>query len=190
MYVNDAVLVDPFGNFVSGAMNIDHHQFENAPMYRLHPDLTVEKILDGFHCFNGPCFNLDGSQMYVTGRTEGVIEQFSYGQGKKPQNPTVLRKDCDPDGATVDDEGFLWSAQWADACILRISPEGEIEARINFPEHIVTSVMFGGPELDLIYVTTIGDEVQEVKPKSSDAGKLLVVENSGYRGREEPPFQG
>ena len=76
--------VDPFGNFVAGAMNLDHKQFENAPMYRLRPDMTAELILDGFFCFNGPCFNEAGNLMYVTGREEGVIERFSYGQHQKP----------------------------------------------------------------------------------------------------------
>ena len=115
---------------------------------------------------------------------------FHMGSIKNPENPVQILSGCDPDGATVDDAGYLWSAQWADGCILRISPEGVIDARIDFPGHVVTSVMFGGPDLDLIYVTTIGNEVQGAVPKSEDAGKLLVVEKSGYRGREEPRFLG
>ena len=49
--------VDPYGNFVTGAMNIHHLDSHNCPMFRLYPDLSVEKILDGFQCFNGPCFS-------------------------------------------------------------------------------------------------------------------------------------
>lgn len=182
--------VDRFGSFVAGAMNRDHHKSENAAMYRLSPDLEVIEILDGFSCFNGPCFNEDASLLYVTGREEGIIEVFEYGEEQTPQHGAVLISQCNPDGATVDQDGCIWSAQWDSACILRVTPDGEIDTRISFPDHVVSSVMFGGPELDLIYVTTIGDEVQGAVPASSDAGKLLVVEGSGFRGREEYRFNG
>ena len=182
--------VDRFGSFVAGAMNQDHHKFENAAMYRLSPDFEVSEILDGFSCFNGPCFSKDADLLYVTGREEGVVEVFEYGETQSPQNAAVLIAGCNPDGATVDQDGCIWSAQWDSACILRITPKGEIDTRISFPDQIVSSVMFGGPELDLIFVTTVGDEVQGAVPASSDAGKLLVVEGSRFRGREEFRFNG
>ena len=182
--------VDPFGSFVAGAMNKDHNSSENAAMYRLSADLEVSEILDGFHCFNGPCFSADGSHLYVTGREDGVIEVFTYGSDQVPKNGAVLIAQCNPDGATVDADGCIWSAQWDDECILRVTPSGEIDSRIMLPGHVVSSVMFGGPELDLIYVTTIGDKVEGAQPGSSEAGKLLVVAGSGFRGRAEPRFKG
>jgi sugar lactone lactonase YvrE len=178
--------VDPFGHFVTGAMNIDYREMRNCAMYRLSPDLQVSEILDGFHCFNGPCFSADGERLYVTGREEGVIEVFDYGSKQKPRGGRVFLKDCNPDGATVDAEGYLWSAQWDDACIIRISPDG----RIEFAGQIVSSVMFGGPQLDLIYVTTTSAEVCGVTPGAARAGRVLVVSGAGYRGRAEPRFRG
>jgi sugar lactone lactonase YvrE len=60
--------VDPFGYFVTGAMNIDFKARHKAAMYRLSPALKVTEILQGFSCFNGPCFSADGTRLYVTGR--------------------------------------------------------------------------------------------------------------------------
>ena len=182
--------VDPYGGFVAGAMNIDYTQSENCAMYRLSPQLEVTEILDGFTCFNGPCFSAGGEHLYVTGREEGVIEVFDYGSRLMPSNGRILIDNCNPDGATVDDDGFIWSAQWDNQCVLRISPQGRIDTQLEFPGQIVSSVMFGGPQLDLLYLTTIGDEVQGATPGADAPGRVLVVAGTGFRGRTEPLFQG
>jgi len=182
--------VDPFGGFVAGAMNIDYRQHEDCAMYRLSPELEVSEILYGFDCFNGPCFSADGEHLYVTGREEGVIEVFDYGSAHQPRNGRVLIDHCNPDGATVDEDGFIWSAQWDDQRVLRISAQGMIDMQLEFPGQIVSSVMFGGPQLDLLYVTTIGAEVHGVVPSADGAGRALVVAGTGFRGRAEPVFMG
>ena len=182
--------VDPFGAFVAGGMNEDGSARENCPLLRLTPDLEVTEVLDGFQCCNGPCFSADGERFYVTGRADGVIEVFDYGPEQVPRNGRPLVTNCNPDGATVDAEGFVWSAQWDDACLLRIAPDGSVDQRIDIPGEIVTSVMFGGPTLDLIYVTTLGVEAYGARPLSATAGRVLVIEDSGFRGRPEPRFRG
>jgi sugar lactone lactonase YvrE len=182
--------VDPFGFFVTGAMNIDFRQNVPGAMFRLSPDLELSEILHGFVCFNGPCFSARGERLYVTGRDESVIEVFDYGRNELPCNGRVLLDNCNPDGATVDAEGYLWSAQWDDACILRISPTGEIDRRIDFPGQVVSSITFGGPRLDLIFVTTAGGAVHGVAPVAAQPGRILVVSNTGYHGCEEPLFLG
>lgn len=182
--------VDPFGAFVAGGMNIDFRQHDNCPMLLLSPACEVTPILDGFDCFNGPCFSADGGLLYVTGRVDGAIEVFDYGPEQRPRNGRILIDGCNPDGATVDAEGFIWSAQWDDECLLRISPDGGIDARLPIPGQIVSSVIFGGPGLDTIYVTTVGGEVHGALPSGAAAGRLLAIEGSGYRGRAEPYFKG
>ncbi len=182
--------VDPFGSFVAGGMNIDYRQNENCPMFCLSPQLEVTEILDGFDCFNGPCFDDKGDLLYVTGRNDGVIEVFDYGSGQTPRNGRVLLEDCNPDGATVDAEGFIWSAQWDSECLLRIAPDGRVDTRLEIPGQVISSVMFGGAELDRIFVTTVGDEVHGAAPAGELPGRLLVIEGSGFRGRAEPRFKG
>ena len=182
--------VDPFGHFVTGAMNIDYRETRNCAMYRLSPELELTQILDGFHCFNGPCFSAEGDRLYVTGREEGVIEVLDYACGEAPQAARDFLRNCNPDGATIDADGYLWSAQWDDACIIRVTPNGEIDRRIDLPGQVVSSVMFGGPDLDRIYVTTTGGEVCGVSPSAKPAGRVWVISDSGYRGRAEPRFAG
>ncbi len=182
--------VDRFGAFVTGALNIDYRQSQNCAMYRLSAQLEVTELLDGFNCFNGPCFDETGTLLYLTGRQAGVIECFDYDPMASPDHGRVLLADCNPDGATVDAAGYVWSAQWDDACIIRISAVGEVVDRIDFPGQIVSSVMFGGPELNLIFVATVGAPVNGTAPTAERAGRVLVVEDSGYHGRAEPEFLG
>jgi len=181
---------DPFGGFVAGAMNIDPDGRDNASMYLLTPELDVVEILDGFQCFNGPCFSPDGERLYVTGRREGVIEVFDYGREQRPRNGRVLLEGCNPDGATVDAAGYIWSAQWDDECLLRIAPDGRIDARLPVPGQVVSSVMFGGSELERMFLTTLGCDYYGAVPRGESPGRLLVVDDSGYRGRPEPYFKG
>ena len=159
-------------------------------MYRLDANFEVSEILDGFQCFNGPCFSADGAHLYVTGRKDGVIEVFDYGRGQVPRNPRRLIGGCNPDGATVDAEGFVWSAQWDDACLLRIAADGSVDARLEIPGQVVSSVMFGGADLDRIYVTTLGRANYGAEPRDAQAGMTLAIDDSGYHGRPEPRFKG
>ncbi len=182
--------VDPYGAFIAGAMNISHHDCENCPAFRLKPDFSVEAILDGFDVFNGPCFDEAGKRLYFTGRIDGAIESLDYKADGLLSSAEIFYRDGIADGATVDEDDHVWSAQWTHSCLLRIAPDGTLERRIDIPDQIVTSVMFGGPDLDLLYVTTLGAPLRGVSPNSPLAGRTLVVEGLGVRGRAEPRFKG
>ena len=188
--------VDHAGRFVVGGVNgsVGPGQ-EPQPvcdMFRLETDLSMTRVIGEFACFNGPCYSPDGHTFYVTGRGDTqYIEAFSH----DPVNGSlsdgrVLIDGIDPDGATVDSEGFIWSAQWGDGCVLRISPQGEIERRIELPGQVVSSVMFGGPELDILFVTTLGRPHWNTIPRGSDAGAVFVIYDTGFRGLPEHRFEG
>ena len=55
---------------------------------------------------------------------------------------------------TVDSEGYVWAAIWYGGMIVRLDPDGKEERRINFPAKQTSSAMFGGKDLNELYVTT------------------------------------
>ena len=183
--------VDRAGRFLAGGMNRNYVDDTDPKgvLYRVDGDHSATALLDGFICFNGPCFSPDGATLYVTGRDMAAIEAFDYDQTSGTLGDGhILIGDINPDGATVDAEGFIWSAQWDDACLLRITPDGAIDARIAVPDQTVTSVMFGGPDLDIIFVTTAQpDDSDTAMP---EAGRTLAIHGSGYQGIAEPRFGG
>jgi D-xylonolactonase len=61
-----------------------------------------------------------------------------------------------PDGLTVDAEGFVWSAQWYGSQVVRYDPDGMVERRLAMPVKQVSSLIFGGPHLTDLYITTAG----------------------------------
>ena len=59
------------------------------------------------------------------------------------------------DGATVDAEGGVRSAHVCVGKVVRYLPDSTAERVIEMPVEKVTSCMFGGPNLDILYVTAM-----------------------------------
>ena len=59
-----------------------------------------------------------------------------------------------PDGLTIDAEGFVWSAHWDGWCVTRYDPDGHVERVINLPVPRPTSCVFGGADLQTLFVTS------------------------------------
>ena len=81
-----------------------------------------------------------------------------------------------PDGAAVDVEGNYWVAMYEGACVLQLSPAGEVLQRIAVPVQCPTMVCFGGEDLRTLYVTSAraGRPVEEQEAKTP-AGSLFSV---------------
>ena len=90
-----------------------------------------------------------------------------------------------PDGLTLDNENFLWLAVWGGAKVVRISPYGEVDKIITFPTSQITSCVFGGPEMNILFVTSaaVGKNISE----DVHAGNLFSVETN-KKGNPSPHF--
>ena len=99
-----------------------------------------------------------------------------------------------PDGATVDADGLLWVAVFRSGRIAAFRPDGKLERLVEMPVKLVSSVAFGGPALDQLFVTTIADDVTAqarcADAHESRAGSLFVIEGLGIYGLREPVFAG
>ena len=104
------------------------------------------------------------------------------------------------DGSTVDADGCIWTAELVSGDIVRRTPDGKEERRIGMPVKNVTSVMFGGDNLDEIYVTSMarvdhpGSKhhqtfIKEGKPQFG-AGAVFKISGLGIIGVPEPRFGG
>lgn len=91
------------------------------------------------------------------------------------------RPDFVPDGMTIDTSGSLYVATFGASKIFKINPAtGSIELEIELPAEQVTSAAFGGPNLDILFVTTAGKEFKSKQPPP--AGKLFKVTGLGVKG--------
>ena len=95
------------------------------------------------------------------------------------------------DGSTVDAEGCLWNALVYDGRIVRYTPDGKVERIIEMPVKKVTSVMFGGPNLDILYVTSMAKPPLPRFPGDGVLrGSLFAIYDLGIRGIPENRFAG
>jgi len=95
-----------------------------------------------------------------------------------------------PDGATVDAEGFLWSANFGGSCLTRYSPDGRIDRKIQMPVQRPTSCVFGGDNYSMLYVTSASlDLTDQQRLEAPLAGGVFAVD-AGVRGLPEPQFAG
>ena len=140
---------------------------------------------------NAIAFSPDGDRLYFADSRAGRIEWATPGpRGPLDWRPFAAADSApgSPDGATVDAEGFLWNARWDGGCLARFDPDGRLDRIVPLPVTRPSSVAFGGPRLDRLYVTTarqgLSPETLAAEPL---AGALLVLE-PGVRGLPEPRF--
>ena len=95
-----------------------------------------------------------------------------------------------PDGACLDADGCYWSASIYAWSVIRVTPRGEVDRRVELPVEKPTMPAFGGPDLSTLYVTSIGgggSRSSEAGNHDFAAGDLVAVD-VGVQGRPEPRF--
>lgn len=178
------VIADPAGRVFCGVMPTSDRP---GRLYRLERDATLTLILDDTGIPNGMGFTPDRRGMYFTDSTARLISLFDYDEASGAltnRRPFVgLPRDIpEPDGMTVDAEGYVWSARWNGSALYRFTPAGEEALSVTFPAKKVASVAFGGPDLTDLYVTTAGGD--DKASDGSGAGALFRL-RPGVRGRPE-----
>ncbi len=184
--------VDPKGRFLAGTMDYEEREGLGG-LYQLGSDLACRKLDHGIICANGPCWSPDGRILYFADTWQETIFAYDYDPetgAARNRRPWASKGAGYPDGATVDDEGYLWSARVHGGQILRYAPDGSIDRAIDFPVKTLTSVMFGGENLDVLYVTSMARPIAGKPPAERAAGGLFAVHDLGVRGLPERRFDG
>ena len=186
--------VDRQGRFLAGSMDMPGMNAFRGSLYRLDPDLKLTRLRENVGVSNGPCFSPDGNTFYFADSPRKMIWAYDYdgATGDLSNMRTFIDLeplDAIPDGATVDADGCLWSALVSRGRIGCFSPDGELVRTIEVPTDHPSSVMFGGPGLDVLYVTSIW-EWQQVKTENDADGHLFAIHGLETAGLPEPRFAG
>jgi sugar lactone lactonase YvrE len=163
-------------------------------LFRIDADGTATAMETGVGVSNGPCWSPDNRTFYFTDSMAQVIWAYDFDlEAGTISNRRVLNDTKDfgyPDGATVDSEGFIWSARWEGACVLRLDPKGRIDRVVPVPARRVTNVCFGGARLDTLYVTTARLHVPEEDIRRHPLQGGLFCFDPGVSGFEKHAFAG
>lgn len=177
---------DRAGRFFGGTMADDEAPGVGS-LYRLDPDHQVTKLLAGVSISNGIGWSPDERRMYYIDSPTHRVDVFDY----EPATGALTNRcpftsvgdgEVMPDGLAVDAEGCVWVALWGGSAVQRFSPDGTQNLALEVPAANVTSCAFGGPDLDILYVTT-------AEGPGRSGGALFACE-PGVSGLPSNPFRG
>lgn len=180
--------VDSRGRFVVGSMDTNE-KAGTGKLYSLDPELTLTTLDSGIVCSNGPCWSPDEKTFYFTDSWGNDIWAYDYDPdtGAVSNRRSFVGMDKSDggvaDGMTVDAEGYLWEAHVFGGKLNRYAPDGSLDRTVAMPVKKVTSVMFGGPNLDILYVTSMGRPPLPGLPDDGPMrGAVFAIEGLGVKG--------
>lgn len=152
-------LADPEGRVFAGTA--DWVTNNKGGIHRILADGSAEELWRGTACANGWGFTPDGTGVYWADTTAQHVVRFDYDSATGELNNRRVWLDAAPnwpDGFTVDKAGNLWIAFWDLGAVRRYSPQAELLEEVKLPSKNVTACIFGGPDLDELFITTAGGE--------------------------------
>jgi D-xylonolactonase len=187
------ITTDPEGRIYAGTLN---RSSPTGCLYRLERGKDPVRLVEGIGCSNGMTFSLDQRFFFHTDSLARRITRYEYDRRTGDiRSPHVFFQgsspDGLPDGITLDAEDHLWVAFWGAAAVRRLNPAGQVAQEFNFPARQVSSVMFGGPGLDDLYVTSAAEDAADLSTGRDANGVFLggpvYRVHPGVRGRPEWP---
>jgi L-arabinonolactonase len=184
--------VDRRGRFIVGSSDRGMKE-ARGKLYALDPGATALRPIDSdIFLANGPCWSPDDKVFYHADSIRKLIYAYDYDlatgtlANRRPFASTESLGGI-PDGATVDAEGHVWSAICEGGKLVRFRPDGSIERRVEMPLKLPGSVMFGGADLDKLFVPTLSPAFLG-RPADPLDGSMFVIEGLGIHGLPEPRF--
>lgn len=178
---------DRSGRFWVGTM----HNVTRGPegvLYRLGPQ-GFEPVLDRLCIPNSLCWSPDGRTMYFADSLRYAVDAYEVdaSTGLPGARRTMARTEPPgfPDGSTVDAQGYVWNAEFNTARLVRYAPDGRIDRIVPLPVPRPTCCAFGGPKLDVLFVTTASQNMTTEELRDQPLAGALLRLDVGVQGLPE-----
>jgi len=184
--------VGPDGRFYAGTMSLKEES-KAGWVYSLDQDYKVHKLFGPVSISNGLIWTKDTKTFYYVDSPLRRLDAFDFDiKTSKLSNHRVAiefpPEFAIPDGITIDTEDNVWIAHWEGARVSRWNPRtGKLLLTIPLPTTRITSVAFGGPKLNDLYITSASFGLDWSKEPL--AGSLFVIYNMPYTGVKAELFQ-
>jgi sugar lactone lactonase YvrE len=183
---------DRQGRFWAGTMFRDMAAARpDGRLYRYDAQGLSGAVVSELVTQNGLAFSPDGRTMYLSDShpTRRRVWAFDYDTADGVPHNRRLFADMAgytgrPDGAAIDADGCYWVAGNDGGCLLRFTPQGELDRTIALPMAKPAMCSFGGPGMDTMLVTSIDPGNGAGGPM---AGAVLLL-RPGVQGVPEAPF--
>jgi sugar lactone lactonase YvrE len=176
----------------------DHHwsptnrEVRGGAYFRLDP-AGLTPVIPDISVANGLAVSSDGRTLYAADSPTRRVEAFDLDPrtGALANRRTFLDLPAGEgfiDGAAVDAEGGYWLAVVGLGELRRYRPDGALDRTIKLPFSNPTKPAFGGPGLDVIYVTTTRLALTLPGVAGAEHNGGLFAVSAGVRGVEETPL--
>ncbi|KAL2645220.1 hypothetical protein R1flu_012807 [Riccia fluitans] len=183
---------DSKGRFWAGRL-FDTDETKPGQIYRLENDgKTATPVIDGICCTNGVLWSPDNTLMYVGDSTNKKIFVWDYDEESgTPSNKRLLIDTSKifhgvPDGATIDQEGYLWTCFFDGHKMARISPDGTVDRVYDLPVKRPTQPCWYGDKLDTLLITSASKDVNITN--CPESGNILKV-HVGVQGQLKAKYK-
>lgn len=175
---------DPQGGFWVGTMGVNA-QPEAGAIWRFYKG-EMRKLFSRITISNAICFSPDGGHAHFTDTAQQIIWRVTLdAHGWPAGEPEVfidLRAEgLNPDGAVIDAEGALWSAQWGASRVARYDTAGRFTDAVRFPASQISCPAFGGDDLTTLFATSASENLPD--PTDLDGAVFQIA--SVAKGQEE-----
>lgn len=173
---------DPAGRFLAGTLDMKERD-SNGVLYSFDGKNTT-RLLDGIRISNGLTWSPDHKTFYYIDTPTRKVKAFDYDMGTgQIANPRAVIHVPEslgwPDGMTSDMDGNLWIAMWGGAQVTQWSPNtAELLEQVSIPAWLSSSCIFGGRDMNELYVTSARKDMSEADlkkyPLSGGLFKILT----------------
>jgi sugar lactone lactonase YvrE len=135
---------------------------EDGVLYRIEGTGASSVCRGQLGISNTLVWNPDRTRFYFGDTLKNCIWSYEYDlgtgniRGEKPFFQGFERGK--PDGSAIDMDGYLWNCRYGGGCIVRVAPDGTIDRVIEMPVRRPTNCTFGGPDGNVLYVTSASPE--------------------------------
>lgn len=180
--------VDRTGQFWAGSM-METAGTPPGSLWKFNTRGDVRSSLSGLQIPNSLCWNITGDIMYFADSPNHAIWKFAFdpvsGPIGEPEIFAATAIGVHPDGSCIDAEDHLWNAQWGAGEIVRYRPDGQIDRKISLPVSQPSCVTFGGPDLNLLCITTARVDLNEEDLIEQPLAGALLIYDVNATGRKE-----
>jgi sugar lactone lactonase YvrE len=162
-------------------------------LHRVDPNGTATVHRREVGIANSLAFSPNGATMYWADTLQDMVWTHDYdAESGTPGSPRPFVDFTElpgrPDGACVDAAACLWVACVGGGALARFDPNGALDRLVELPVDKPTMPAFGGPRLETLFVTSIGDAESASAPAKAELGGSVVALSLGIGGVPEPPF--
>jgi L-arabinonolactonase len=185
--------VDRQGRFWSGTMVEGEQSSATGCLYCVDRTFGTRCQLTDVRISNSLCMSPDGRRLYFADSPTRTIRVFELNEPEGTLGASRVFAQtpagADPDGAAIDAEGCLWNAHWGAGCVVRYTPEGQIDRTLRVPASQPTCVCFAGPDLDVLCVTTARAGLSEGALRAQPNAGDVFLYRMGVQGLPEEEYR-